>query len=77
MPRHRICVSERDNLICIGSEMIELGFSQTRNRAFESILDKPTGYQFCRDSGAPTALFRLVLRRQAEQPIEREGGVRS
>ncbi|MBU2496057.1 MAG: hypothetical protein KJ935_06150 [Candidatus Omnitrophica bacterium] len=56
--------------VVLGNSYLELGFSQTRNGALTSILDKATGYQLRRDAGAPAPLWRLAVRHLPEQNLE-------
>ena len=64
------CVQESGDHLCLGNEWIELGFSRAKNGAWVSLLDKQTGCPLRRDAEAPTALFRLALRRESDRELE-------
>jgi len=66
----QVYVLERDDHICIGNSLVELGFSCSQGAALASIVDKATGWQFRRDEHAPTALYRVGLRRQVDREVE-------
>ena len=65
-----VYAQEVGDLICLGNDSVELGFSRGRNGALMSLLDKKTGYQFRREAVVSSALFRLALRRRDNKELE-------
>lgn len=66
----RSYVRECGDLICLGNEYVELGFSRAQNGALTSILDRQRGGELVRDTSMRRALFRLALRRTEDQQTE-------
>ena len=63
-------VTEHGGVVQIANELVALGFDVQRGGALVSISDPATGWQFVRHQEGPKTLFRLALRRKADQGLE-------